>query len=423
MRANGGSFGLRSLFILCGAGLVALSSCSLLADLDSLGAGTEADAGETSFPAGPSGFGLGGQPNAPASLPVPDNGGAGQGGQPSGAELDAGGPRPTPPMMPGTTTDVGLGGTGGIPSTGAGGNEEDAGAVGMNGGTAGMAPGASGMGGQPSGQGGQPAIGGSQLYWLQHGTDSVHRSRLDGTDASTLLTISGGNSYFRSISVDVSGGKIYFTDDARARLQRANLDGSGLQDIVTGLHDPVGIDLDVAAGHVYFADQGDTPRIYRANLDGSELTPLIEDTLPHPYGVALHLAAGHLYIVDNEADGLFRANLDGSELTDLAVGGMIAPIEVAVDAVNGKVYWTDIGPPPVIRRASLDGSAVEDVVTPETFAALALPLGLELDVAGNAAFFVDGGTAGSIRRVALDSLSVQTVLSDLTEPVGITIAP
>ena len=64
---------------------------------------------------------------------------------------------------------------------------------------------------------------------------------------------------------------MYWTDLDTKKIQRANLDGSNVQDLVTrtqGLSLPGGIALDIAGGKMYWVDFG-TEKIQRANLDGS----------------------------------------------------------------------------------------------------------------------------------------------------------
>jgi len=71
-----------------------------------------------------------------------------------------------------------------------------------------------------------------------------------------------------------------------------------------------------------------------------------------------------------------RANLDGSGVEDLVTTGLFEPNRIALDVAGGKMYWTDNGTDK-IQRANLDGSEVEDLVTtgppiPSTPFALAL---------------------------------------------------
>ena len=53
----------------------------------------------------------------------------------------------------------------------------------------------------------------------------------------------------------VAGGKMYWTDLGIKKIQRVNLNGTGLEDLVTkGLGVPRGIAVDVAGGKMYWTD-------------------------------------------------------------------------------------------------------------------------------------------------------------------------
>ena len=77
-----------------------------------------------------------------------------------------------------------------------------------------------------------------------------------------------------------------WTDAGIARkIQRANLDGSGTEDVVTGLNVPRGIAVDPAGGKIYWVDQN-TDKIQRSDLDGSNLEDLVATSLADPWGIA-----------------------------------------------------------------------------------------------------------------------------------------
>ena len=76
----------------------------------------------------------------------------------------------------------------------------------------------------------------------------IQRANLDGSEVTNLVT--GLVAPPEDIALDVGGGQMYWTDGGK--IQRANLDGSGVTDLVTGLVLPRGIALDVEAGHIYF---------------------------------------------------------------------------------------------------------------------------------------------------------------------------
>ena len=94
------------------------------------------------------------------------------------------------------------------------------------------------------------------------------------------------------------------------KIQRANLNGTQIQDIVTGLSNPVRIALDVAGGKMYWTDDN-MDKIQRSNLDGSNVQDLVTRGLSTPDGIALDVAGGKMYWTDDNT-----AKISGRILTD-----------------------------------------------------------------------------------------------------------
>ena len=261
--------------------------------------------------------------------------------------------------------------------------------------------------------GGQDGLdsGTSKIYWLDRGTHRIQRANLDGSNVENLITT--GLSAPRELALDVAAGKMYWTDDGTDKIQRANLDGSQVEDLVTaGLVGPAGLGLDVAAGRMYWTDQR-TGKIQRANLDGSGVQDLVTG-LSDPQGLALDVAAGRMYWTDSGTDKIQRANLDGSNVEDLVTSGLRAPTALALDRRDGKIYWTDWSTDK-IQRANLDGSQVEDLVT----TGLSLTEGLALDTAAGKMYWTDSGT-DRIRRADLDGSNIENLVTTaLSGPVGL----
>ena len=88
--------------------------------------------------------------------------------------------------------------------------------------------------------------------------------------------------------IAVGAGSIYWTDRRTDKIQRANLDGSGVRDLVTaGLANPQDLALDAEDGKLYWTDWG-TDKIQRANLDGTAVEDVVSSGLTDPWGIALH---------------------------------------------------------------------------------------------------------------------------------------
>ena len=81
------------------------------------------------------------------------------------------------------------------------------------------------------------AVGGGKVYWTEMtaaGGGTINSANLDGTNFETLATLLSAP---MGISVDTAGSKLYWTN-ARGRVQRANLNGSGITNVVEGLGSP-----------------------------------------------------------------------------------------------------------------------------------------------------------------------------------------
>ena len=265
-----------------------------------------------------------------------------------------------------------------------------------------------------------PASHAWQLYWtvfaqtnqigvLVYRTDRIQRSNLDGSGFFEDL-VTTGLLHPVGIALDVSGGKMYWTDRGWDKIRRSNLDGSGVEDLVTtGLEEPRGIALDVLGGKMYWTDWH-TKKIQRSNLDGSGVEDLVTTGLEEPRGIALDVLGGKTYWTDWHTKKIQRSNLDGSGVEDLVTTGLEGPRGIALDVLGGKIYWTDWHTKK-IQRSNLDGSGVEDLVTTG-----GEPLAIALEMLGGKMYWTEWG---KIRRSNLDGSSVEDLVTTFGEPLGI----
>ena len=138
---------------------------------------------------------------------------------------------------------------------------------------------------------------GGKMYWTGIGTDKIQRANLDGSNVEDLIT--QGLKVPVGIALDVSGGKMYWTDGVTEKIQRANLDGSTVKDLIThGLDSPWGIALDIPNGKMYWThmdwnsttEEWTNGKIQRANLDGSDVEDIVTG-LDEIEGIALGIPA------------------------------------------------------------------------------------------------------------------------------------
>lgn len=232
--------------------------------------------------------------------------------------------------------------------------------------------------------------------------------------------------------------KMYWTD-ARG-IYRAERDSTNIEHLVkTESDDPQNvaddkhIAVDVGGGKIYWTDNG-TDKIQRSNLDATHIEDLVTG-LSNLHGIAVDASGRKIYWTEGYHQGdifspftgkIRRANLDGTNVEDL-ITAEFNPTDIAIDAVGGKIYWTDdrFTPPFVrkIQRANLDGAHVEDLVT----TGLANPRGIAIDAVGRKIYWTTWDIRTPLRvrkiqRANLDGTNVENLVTNEEFDLPINIA-
>ncbi len=172
---------------------------------------------------------------------------------------------------------------------------------------------------------------GGKMYWTDIAAGKIQRANLDGSGLEDLVIQPAVQSPV-DIALDLVGNKFYWTESTPAdfMILRADLDGNNVEFLVTGLISPSGIALDVPGGKIYWTDLG-SDKIQRANLNGSGVEDLVTTSIFEPVGIALDLPAGKMYWTDASPGDFYlhRANLDGSN-RELFVTGLLSPSGIAL---------------------------------------------------------------------------------------------
>ncbi|MDE0087577.1 MAG: SMP-30/gluconolactonase/LRE family protein, partial [Candidatus Poribacteria bacterium] len=261
-----------------------------------------------------------------------------------------------------------------------------------------------------------------KIYWTDGSWEGkIRRANLDGSGIEDLIT---GLTWPSDLALDVSGGKMYWIVEDyvgfwQSKIQRANLDGSGIEDLVTfrGSLAPESLALDVSGGKMYWIY---FDKIQGANLDGTFVYDLFTPGWGFPADLALDVSGGQMYwIGQTEWSGkIQRASLRGWGAQDL-VTELKVPRDLALDVSGGQMYWTDHGTgghgTGKIQGANLDGTSVQDFVT----TGLKFPSDLVLDVSGGKMYWTD---SGKIQRANLDGSGIEDLVTGLESLDGLAIA-
>ena len=126
------------------------------------------------------------------------------------------------------------------------------------------------------------AVGPPAIYWADKQASKIQRVNLNNLNVEDIVSDVPDSS---AIALDSTSGQIYWSESETGKIRRADLNGTNVEDIVTGLDAPQSIALDLVGGKIYWTDQkwdaftgnvsGST--IQRANLNGSNVQDIVPD--------------------------------------------------------------------------------------------------------------------------------------------------
>ena len=205
---------------------------------------------------------------------------------------------------------------------------------------------------------------GRKLYWTgevdwPRDAEGIARASLGNLrgKGEELATFATSASAPLDIALDTKERTLYWTT-SQGNIQRINIDGPNVQNLITGLDSPKDIAVDMVGSKLYWTEAGD--RIRCADLNGANIQTFATsaDTLG-----SITVAGGYLYWTEQigETRGrIRRANLNDANVEELVALSSV-PVGIAVDIAGDKLYWTEAQGR--IRRADLNGANIENIVT------------------------------------------------------------
>jgi len=262
------------------------------------------------------------------------------------------------------------------------------------------------------------------FYFTDKGSDqerpAIYRADMDGI--GPLIKLFDGSDGLiepRGLGVDVAGGKLYWADASTGKIQRSGLDGSDMEDLITGRPFMADLELDLTAGKMYWAETN-AGSMWSADLDGGNVTE-VRSGLSSPYYFELDTAGGSIYLAELSNSVIHRMNLDGTGPIDTVVSGQVRVRDVGLDMAGGMIYFNDRDLH-LVQRAPLDGgSAPEELFNfvPNE----GKPHGMTLDLDAEMVYWTDTkGGARWIMRGAMDGTSSEVLYDGLDSPWDIELA-
>ncbi|HJT30906.1 MAG TPA: hypothetical protein VJ783_02485 [Pirellulales bacterium] len=238
------------------------------------------------------------------------------------------------------------------------------------------------------------------MYWTDR-SQGIYRAVCDGSEVTLVVEMKETD----GLAVDAKHGKLYFTTSSSGKLFRANLDGTEITELVAGLTHTGDVVLDPKSEKLYISSLAGH-KILQCNLDGTGMKDFVRGLIT-PDELAIDLEKRFLYWSHSGRGGpVQRARLDnGLELTDV-VATRARRFGIVVDTVEQQIYWADVDPGNIVR-SGLDGQGQTTIVTGR----VGLD-GLALDTDNRKIYWTE---TGKICRANLDGSGIAVLVSDKTQ--------
>lgn len=179
-------------------------------------------------------------------------------------------------------------------------------------------------------------LGNQLIYWCDRDRNRIQRATLDGTAMADVITNAAPSGpYF--LDLDIAAGKIYWGDFSDGAIYRANLDASGRETLLTGNNQTRGVKADPREGMLYWINRNDK-KVHRCPLSAftngtitlsHPAVQTIYTNLDTPHGLELDIPARKLYWADtgeNAGVGMgdkavSRGDFDGSTPQEVLAAG------------------------------------------------------------------------------------------------------
>ena len=177
----------------------------------------------------------------------------------------------------------------------------------------------------------------NKIYWSAQSENRIMSADLNGTNQSEVL---GGSILPSDLFVDPANNSLYFvntTGDQSQQgafsIEKVSLDGQSHTVLADQLIQVTGLDADLVAGKMYWADLGvnnvDDTRIYRANLDGSNVEQLLENLPDVILSLVIRPGINRMFWTSRDEGVIKSATLSGLSMTT-EISGISGPHGLAV---------------------------------------------------------------------------------------------
>ncbi|TDG98033.1 hypothetical protein EPR50_G00214030 [Perca flavescens] len=185
------------------------------------------------------------------------------------------------------------------------------------------------------------------LYWTDNSTSTsfrgIFRAKTDGGHYSTVLNSGVGRGGIQGLAVDWIAGNLYFTNafERETFLEVLSINTTYRMILLKSSQDqPRDVAVSPKLRYLFWTDGGQTPKIERALLDGTNRTVLASESLASPRGLTIDYTNDFLYWTDDVLNMISRMATDGTQRQIILYGSRY-PSPTGMAIFGNYMLWVD----------------------------------------------------------------------------------
>ncbi|GFO20012.1 low-density lipoprotein receptor [Plakobranchus ocellatus] len=139
----------------------------------------------------------------------------------------------------------------------------------------------------------------------------IRSSDVLGKDIRTVSGIQNG-SIFDGLAIDQAKDILFYTDAGKKTVMSMSPKGGQIRTVASAVDQPRALAVDRKARVVYWTDWGQTPKIEKANYDGTNRQTIATSQLKFPNGIAVDVNSQKVYFCDGGTHRIEVMNTDGT---------------------------------------------------------------------------------------------------------------
>ncbi|XP_023814493.1 low-density lipoprotein receptor-related protein 1B [Oryzias latipes] len=180
-----------------------------------------------------------------------------------------------------------------------------------------------------------------KAFWVSGDSKAIRWSSLDQKSTGVLVKGVQAN----SVAVDWLGRNLYWIDSGKskifaiklAKITMKSMDKTTILD--EDLDVPRCLTLLPQKGLMFWTEVGNSAKIERAGMDGSQRKVVVNSSLKWPGDIAVDIISERIYWTEETLKAIGSATLDGDDIRILQMKKITYPFSVAV--FNDMLYWSD----------------------------------------------------------------------------------